>query len=88
EILKRYLNEQPQSSQRSRMGITGRDMIRWLAQPFVLVTSRAEFEGLAEPVADAAEEWLTSAQSVGQGQASMARFAAQNIVPFPRAVRG
>ncbi len=84
EILKRYLNEQPQSSQRSRMGITGRDIIRWLAQPFVLTTSRAEFEALAEPVSEAAEEWLTSAQSVGLlARAPVA--AAANVVPFRKA---
>jgi hypothetical protein len=83
EVLRRYLSEEPQSSQRSRMGITGREIIRWLAQPFVLVTSRAEFEALAEPVSEAAEEWLTSAQSVGL-LTRQAPPLTQNVVPFRR----
>lgn len=93
EVLIRHLNEQPQASQRSRLAETGRELIRWLAQPFILATSRAEFEGHAEIISEAAEEWITSAQSVGlfvptAGAASAARprgASAANVVPFRRA---
>lgn len=81
EVQKRYLNEHPVASQRSRMGIAGRQIIRWLAQPFVLVSSRSEFEAHAFTVAESAEEWLTSAESVGllAGSATPVRA---NVVPF------
>lgn len=86
EVLKRYLNEEPIASQRSRMGTAGRDMIRWLAEPWVLVTSRPAFEANALAIAEKAEEWLTSAQSVGL--AGRPAAASQNVVPFRRVAAG
>lgn len=89
EVLIRHLGEQPQTSQRSRLAITGRDLINWLAHPFVLATGRAQFEALAEPIAEAAEEWLTSARSVaGATPAAVAATAVRtgsNVVPLRRA---
>lgn len=85
EVLKRYLNEDPQASQRSRMGVTGRELIHWLSQPFVLATSRAEFEAHSEMISEAAEEWLTSAHSVGLLVRAPSRASA-NVIPFRRAV--
>jgi hypothetical protein len=92
EVLIRHLNEQPQASQRSRMAETGRDLIRWLAHPFVLATSRPEFEGHAEIISEAAEEWITSAQSVGllvgtrnAGRPAVPMAPPANVVPLRRA---
>jgi hypothetical protein len=82
EVLKRYLNEESVASQRSRMGVAGRDIIRWLAEPFVLTTSRTGFEALALNISEAAEEWLTSAQSVGLG--AKKPVAGATVVPFRR----
>jgi hypothetical protein len=65
EVLLRYFNQRLPTSARQRMAVTGRDALRWLSQPFVLQRERAEFEALLLEIADAAEEWLTSAQSVG-----------------------
>lgn len=87
EVLKRHLGEEPAASQRSRMGIAGRDIMRWLAQPFVLTTSRPQFEALAMTVAESAEEWLTSAQSVGTLTRSGAAPSASNVVPLRRTGR-
>jgi len=53
------------TSPRQRMGVTGREMLRWLAQPFILQSTRTRFETLLNEVAEYAEEWLTSAQSMG-----------------------
>ena len=68
EVLTRYYNESLSTSPRQRMAVTGRDVIRWLAQPHILESSRTQFEALLVEVAEYAEEWLTSAESVGVSQ--------------------
>lgn len=64
EILIRYFNERLVTSPRQRMGVTGREVLRWLAQPHILQTTRAQFETLLLEIAEQAEEWLTSAQAM------------------------
>jgi hypothetical protein len=64
-ILVRHFNEQLVTSPRQRMAITGRQVIRWLAQPHVLESRRAQFETRLLQIAEPAEEWLTSAESLG-----------------------
>src|SRR5580692_7787307 len=74
EVLIRYFNERLQTSPRQRMGVTGREVLRWLAQPHILQTTRAQFEALLLEIAEYAEEWLTSAQAMGlAGRPSSAR---------------
>ena len=53
------------ASQRHRMATAGRSILHWLAQPYILNASRVEFEALLHNVADDAEEWLTSAETLG-----------------------
>jgi hypothetical protein len=65
EVLVRYYNERLTTSPRQRMGVTGRDILRWLAQPHIMKMQRGQFEALLLEVAEASEEWLTSAQSLG-----------------------
>src|SRR5262252_5203689 len=65
EVLIRYFNERLVTSPRQRMGVTGREVLRWLAQPHILQTTRSEFETLLLEIAEQAEEWLTSAQAMG-----------------------
>jgi hypothetical protein len=65
EVLIRYFNERLVTSPRQRMGVTGREVFRWLAQPHILQTTRAQFETLLLEIAEQAEEWLTSAQAMG-----------------------
>jgi hypothetical protein len=66
EVSKRHL-DQPyvNASQRSRMAIAGRNVLHWLAQPYILNSARSEFETLLQQTADDAEEWLTSAEALG-----------------------
>ena len=66
----RYFNERLVTSPRQRMAVAGREMLRWLAQPHILQTQRAQFETLLLEIAEYAEEWLTSAQSLGLAQRS------------------
>jgi hypothetical protein len=65
EVLIRYYNERLVTSTRQRMGITGREVLRWLAQPHILQSTRAQFETLLLQIAEQSEEWLTSAQAMG-----------------------
>jgi hypothetical protein len=70
DVLVRHFNERLQTSPRQRMAVAGREVLRWLAQPHILQTSRPQFEALLLQVAEFAEEWLTSAQALGLAQRS------------------
>jgi hypothetical protein len=65
EVLTRYFNVALETSPRQRMAVAGREILRWLAQPHILQKSRAQFEALLLDIAEDAEEWLTSAESLG-----------------------
>src|SRR5262249_20947561 len=87
EVLIRYFNERLVTSRLQRMGVTGRDGVRWLAQDHMLRTTRTEFEALLLEIAEYAEEWLTSAQAMGHA----GRPASARVLPWeqssPRPVR-
>jgi len=80
EVLIRYFNERLVTSPRQRMGVTGREVMRWLAQPHILQTARAPFEAMLLEIAEQSEEWLTSAQAMGLA----ARYADQRVMPWDR----
>src|ERR1700723_1689570 len=65
EVLIRYFNKRLETSPRQRMGVTRREVLRWLAQPHILQTTRSQFETLLLEIAEQSEEWLTSAQAMG-----------------------
>jgi hypothetical protein len=80
EVLVRYFKERLVTSPRQRMGVTGREVLRWLAQPHILNNSRAQFEALLLEIAENAEEWLTSAQSLQLAD----RTASNRVLPWTR----
>ena len=80
EVLVRYFNERLVTSPRQRMAVTGREILRWLAQPHLLQTQRAQFEALLLQIAEDAEEWLTSAQAMGLAE----RRGARRVMPWDR----
>lgn len=80
DVLRRELGERPLTSQRSRMAQTGQEVLNWIARSDVLAASRPDFESLLSYIRDAAEEWLTSAESVGMR--SEPRVGRGKIVPF------
>jgi hypothetical protein len=88
DVLVRHFNERLQTSPRQRMAVTGREVMRWLAQPHILQTSRPQFEALLLQVAEHAEEWLTSAQALGVAQRNQDGTA--RVLPWdrPRLVSG
>jgi hypothetical protein len=79
-ILVRYFNERLVTSPRQRMAVAGREVLRWLAQPHVLESHRAQFETRLLQIAEYSEEWLTSAQSLGLTQ----RIATPRPLPWER----
>lgn len=84
EVIQRYIGEIPVVSQRASMATSGRDIIYWLAQDFLEVPSRVAFEALVQNIAEKAEEWMTSAQSLGAMRTGGDRAAgAGNIIEFP-----
>jgi len=78
EVLIRYHNERLVTSPRQRMGVTGREVLRWLAQPHILQTTRSQFETLLLEIAEQSEEWLTSAQAMGLGK----RTGSHRVLPW------
>jgi hypothetical protein len=91
EVQKRYLNEAPLASQRSRMAVAGRETLRWLAEPYILSTVRVDFETFLEDIVDYADDWLTSAESLGLQKSSgqITAHSGGNVVPLrARARRG
>jgi hypothetical protein len=88
DVLTRHFNERLQTSPRQRMAVAGREVMRWLAQPHILQTSRPQFEALLLQIAEYAEEWLTSAQALGVAQRNQDGSA--RVLPWdrPRLVSG
>src|SRR5262245_3884763 len=82
EILVRYFNERLVTSPRQRMGVAGREVLRWLAQPHIMKMQRGQFEALLLEIAEFAEEWLTSAQSMGLAK----RMEANRVMPWGAAI--
>lgn len=80
EVLIRYFNERLVTSPRQRMGVSGREVLRWLAAPHLLQTTRSQFETLLLEIAEFAEEWLTSAQAMG----SAVRKPDNRVLPWDR----
>jgi hypothetical protein len=80
EVLVRYYKERLVTSPRQRMGVTGREVLRWLAQPHILTTTRANFETLLLEIAENSEEWLTSAQAMQLAD----RTAGNRVIPWTR----
>src|SRR5215472_889060 len=78
EVLIRYFKERLVTSPRQRMGVTGREILRWLAQPHILQTTRAQFETLLLEIAEQSEEWLTSAQAMGVSK----RTGSHRVLPW------
>lgn len=84
EVLERYLGEAPAVSQRSRMAETGRGIIHWLAQGYIVTPGRTAFEALIQNIAEKAEEWIASAQALSSVSAGTRDASASgNILEFP-----
>jgi len=63
-VLWQYFHESVHASTMNRMAVTGRDIIRWLAEPFVLQKNRTDFETLLYRIAESSEEWISSEEGM------------------------
>ncbi len=63
-VLWQYHHRSVNASALNRMAVSGRELIRWLAEPFVLKTNRTDFEALLQRVAEYAEEWISSEEGL------------------------
>jgi hypothetical protein len=59
-VMWQYFHRAVSASAMNRLGVTGRDILQWLAEPFVLSTDRHVFEAELSSVAEPAEEWISS----------------------------
>jgi hypothetical protein len=73
EVLTRYFREPLSTSVRQRMAVSGRDLLRWLAEPHILQSNRTQFEALLLGAAEKADEWTTSAAALGVSTARRRR---------------
>jgi hypothetical protein len=63
-VLWQYFHESVHASTMNRMAVTGREILRWLAEPFVLKKNRTDFEALLYRIAEASEEWISSEEGM------------------------
>lgn len=84
-VLTQHFKEPLVTSPRQRMGVAGRNVLRWLGHNHIIENNRTRFELKLRPIAEYAEEWLTSAQALGIAD----RYAAGRVYPtgyrFPAA---
>ncbi len=63
-VLWQYFHESVHASTMNRMAVTGREILRWLAEPFVLKKNRTDFEALLYRIAESSEEWISSEEGM------------------------
>lgn len=63
-VLWQYFHESVHASTMNRMAVAGREIIRWLAEPFVLNKNRIDFESLLYRIAEYTEEWISSEEGL------------------------
>lgn len=81
EIMKRHMSEAPIISQRGRMAGAGREILHWLSEDYLITDVRTDFEAYLEDIVDSADDWLTSAESLGL-QRSASLNGGANVVPL------
>jgi hypothetical protein len=63
-VLWQYFGQSVHASTMNRMAVAGREIIRWLAEPFVLKKNRTDFESLLYRIAEYSEEWISSEEGM------------------------
>jgi hypothetical protein len=63
-VLWQYFHQSVAASTMNRMAVSGRAILQWLAEPFVLTTDRKVFEAQLYSIAEAAEEWISSEEGM------------------------
>lgn len=63
-VMWQYFHRSVAASAMNRMAVSGRAILQWLAEPFVLTADRRIFEAKLYPIAEAAEEWISSEEGM------------------------
>ena len=63
-VLWQYFQESVHASTMNRMAVSGREILQWLAEPYVLENNRLVFETYVYQIAEAAEEWISSEEGM------------------------
>jgi hypothetical protein len=59
-VMWQYFGRAVNASTMNRMATAGRDVLAWLAEPYILDPARYDFETKLYSIAESAEEWLSS----------------------------
>jgi hypothetical protein len=63
-VIWQYFHRAVAASTMNRMAVTGRAILQWLSEPYVLTTDRQIFEAKLYQIAEAAEEWISSEEGM------------------------
>jgi hypothetical protein len=63
-VMWQYFHRTIYASTMSQMAESGRDILRWLAEPYVLMTERLPFEAALGKIGTRAETWLSAHESM------------------------
>jgi hypothetical protein len=69
-VLWQHFHRTVQASTMNRMAVAGREILRWLSEPFVLSKNRTDFETLLFRIGESAEEWISSAEGMRMSRAT------------------
>ena len=69
-VLWQHFQQTVQASTMNRMAVAGREILRWLSEPFVLSKNRTDFETLLFRIGEAAEDWISSAEGMRLSRAT------------------
>jgi hypothetical protein len=63
-VMWQYYQRAVHASAMNKMATSGRDVLKWLAQPYVQMEDRLPFENALSLIAEASEEWLSSQEGM------------------------
>jgi hypothetical protein len=63
-VMWQYFHRAIAASALNRMAVTGRAILQWLAEPYVLTADRRTFEANLYQIAEQAEEWISSEEGM------------------------
>ena len=84
-IIRQHFGETTPAASRARLAVAGRQILNWLAEPYIMSSSRAGFETALFKIGDACEEVLTTQATLTGSEPIWTPDAApmgRNIVPL------
>lgn len=63
-VMWQYFGRTIHASTMNRMAVSGRTILRWLSEPYILDPDRPDFEAALYQIAEAAEEWISSEEGM------------------------